>query len=404
MESAQRKSHPDTKSNGARVQPPHVVGVPTDTMNLVFQDPPHRRLVSHVVLLAAMLLLAVVLWPLWQALLFAAILGSVLWPLQKRLRVRLWGRRYVAAAVLTVGVVTLILAPLTVIGIVAVRQAIETTTWVRGALSRGGVHELLRPLPDNIERWLAAVFDKVPSQIKMLPPPAEAGRWAALQIQNVVSTVSAFAFDLGMMLIALFFLLSDGNRLVDWIKKVSPMGPARTQELLTEFRGVARSSIGANFVTGLLQAAVATIGYMICHVPQPLFFGLLTLLTSFIPSVGTSMVSLPLAGLLVLLGHPWAALFLALWALLFVGTVDNLARPLLIKGDLNVHGALVFFSIIGGISVFGLVGVVVGPMAVALFLTMVRFYRRDVRQSLAANDTTVIVGPESDLRVPGGSQ
>jgi predicted PurR-regulated permease PerM len=91
-------------------------------------------------------------------------------------------------------------------------------------------------------------------------------------------------------------------------------------------------------------------------------------------------VSLPLAALLLLMGHPWAALFLALWAVLLVSTVDNFVRPWLIKGDLDVHGALIFFSIIGGISVFGLVGVVVGPMALALTLTMLRFYRRDVRR------------------------
>jgi predicted PurR-regulated permease PerM len=350
--------------------------------------PPHRTLVSNVVLLLALVLLGSVLLPLWQPLLFAAILGSVLWPLQKYLRRRLWDKRYVSAALLTVGVVLLILTPLTIIGIIAVRQAIDTTVWIRSALGRGGVHELLRPLPDNIEHWLAGVFDKVPQQIKMLPPPAEAGRWAALQVQNVVSTVSAFAFDLVMMLIALFFVLADGNHLVDWIKKDSPLGPSRTQELLSEFRVVSRSVIGANFLTGLLQAVVATGGYLIAHVPQPLFFGLLTLLTSFIPSVGTSIVSLPLAGLLVLMGHPWAALFLALWALVLVGTVDNLARPLLIKGDLDVHGALIFFSIIGGISVFGLAGVVVGPMALTLTLTMVRFYRRDVRRTLAASGNT----------------
>jgi len=360
---------------------PHVLVVAYD---VPVPDPPHRTLVSNLGLVAALVLLGAVLWPLWQPLLFAAILASVLWPLQKWLQARLWSRRYLAATLLTIGVVALILTPLTIIGIIAVRQAIETTSWIRGALDRGGIHELLRPLPDNIEHWLSGVFDRVPKQIKVLPPPAEAGRWAAVQLQSVVSTVSAFAFDLTMMLIALLFLLADGSRLVDWLRKVSPLGPPRTQELLKEFRGVARSVIGANFVTGLLQAVVATIGYTIARVPQPLFFGLLTLLTSFIPSVGTAMVSLPVVGLLVLMGHPWAALFLGLWALLLVGSIDNLVRPLLIRGDLDVHGALIFFSIVGGVSVFGLVGVVVGPMALTLTLTMVRFYRRDVRRTLAA--------------------
>jgi predicted PurR-regulated permease PerM len=385
----------------ARIAPPrdrpHVVIVAAE---FPAPDPPHRTVVSHLGLIIALILMGAVLFPIWQPLLFASILGSVLWPLQKRLSPRLWGRRYLASALLTVGVVVLILTPLTIIGIIAIRQAIETTGWIRGAFSRGGVHELLRPLPDNIEHWLAGVFDKVPKQIKVLQP-SDAGRWFATQFQNVVSTISTFAFDLAMMLIALFFLLADGPQLVDWLKRVSPLGPPRTQELLKEFRGVARSVIGANFVTGLLQAGVATIGYAIANVPQPLFFGLLTLLTSFIPSVGTSIVSLPLAGLLVLMGHPWHALFLAVWAVLFVATVDNFLRPILIKGGLDVHGALIFFSIIGGISVFGLAGVVVGPMALTLTLTMIRFYRRDLRRSALAATTPgpVLTGPE--VRTPG---
>jgi predicted PurR-regulated permease PerM len=365
--------------------------------------PPHRAAVSNAVLLASLLLVGVVLWPLWQPLLFAAILATVLAPVQARLRRLLFGRRYPAAVLMTVAVVLLILAPLTVVGIIAVRQAIDTVGWVRGALDRGGVHELIRPLPDHLERWLQGVVERMPRQLKALPPPVEAGRWAALQLQSVVATVSAFAFDLGIMLVALFFLLADGGRLVDWIKRVSPLGPARTQELLGEFKLVSRSVIGANFITGLLQASVATLGYWLSHIPQPLFFGLLTLLTSFIPSVGTAIVSMPLAALLLLLGHPLAALFLAAWSVLFVGTVDNLVRPLLIRGDLDVHGAIVFFSILGGIATMGLAGLVVGPLSLALFLTMLRFYRRDVRHSVAVNGGGARP-TGSDLRVPSRPQ
>jgi predicted PurR-regulated permease PerM len=373
-----------------------------DPVSAVPDTPPHRTAVSNAVLLGALLLVAVVLWPLWQPLLFAAILATVLAPMQAWLRRLLFGRRYPAAVLMTVAVVLLILAPLTVVGIIAVRQAIDTVGWVRGALERGGLHELIRPLPDHLERWLQGVFEKLPGQLKALPPPVEAGRWAALQLQSVVATISAFAFDLGIMLVALFFLLADGSRLVDWIKRVSPLGPPRTQELLGEFKLVSRSVIGANFITGLLQAGVASVGYWLSHIPQPLFFGLLTLLTSFIPSVGTAIISMPLAALLLLLGHPLAALFLAAWSVLFVGTVDNLVRPLLIRGDLDVHGAIVFFSILGGIATMGLAGLVVGPLSLALFLTMLRFYRRDVRHTVA-----VAGGPRpatSDLRVPSRPQ
>jgi predicted PurR-regulated permease PerM len=199
-------------------------------------------------------------------------------------------------------------------------------------------------------------------------------------MQSVLIAISDFAFELAMMLITFFFVLTDGKRLVDWMCAVSPMGAGRTRELLDECRLVARSVIGSNFLTGIAQAAVATIGYLIAGAPKPVFFGLATLLASFIPSVGTAIVALPLAGLLYLMGKPVAALFLAAWALLVVSLVDNLLRPMLIKGDVQIHGALIFFSLIGGILLFGFTGLIVGPLALGVFTSLVRFHNRDVRQ------------------------
>jgi len=338
-----------------------------------------RSTFSNVLLVLSLLILGVVLWPIWQPLLLAAILAGTLAPLQNRLTRLVRGRRHIAAALMTVAVVVLIVTPLAAIAVIAVEQAVDIGKDIRDAVAGGHVHELLRPLPDKIERWLKPVLDRVPAQLRTLRQGegTEAGRWAAVQLQSMVITVSSFAFDLAMMLIALFFLLADGYRLVDWAKKVSPLGPSRTDELLEEFQVVSRSVIGANMVTGMAQAVAATVGYWLANVPQPIFFGLLTLLTSFIPSVGTAVVSVPLVLLLYLLGHPVAALFLLVWSTLLVALIDNFLRPVLIGAEMNAHGALVFFVIIGGIGVFGVAGLVVGPLALAMFLTMVRFHRRD---------------------------
>ena len=350
------------------------------------EQPDRRSTFSNVLLVGSLLILAVVLWPIWQPLLLATILAGALTPLQNRLVRLVRGRRHVAAALMTVAVVVLIVTPLAAIAVIAVEQAVDIGKDIRDAVAGGQVHQLLRPLPDKIERWLQPVLERVPEQLKTLRRggPGEAGRWAAVQVQSIVVTVSTFAFDLAMMLIALFFLLADGHRLVDWAKKVSPMGPGRTDELLEEFQVVSRSVIGANMVTGAAQAVAATMGYWLAKVPQPIFFGLLTLLTSFIPSVGTAVVSMPLVLLLYLLGHPVAALFLLVWSLMVVALIDNFLRPMLISAEMNTHGALVFFVIIGGIGVFGIGGLVVGPLALAMFLTMVRFHRRDVRGAARA--------------------
>ena len=204
---------------------------------------------------------------------------------------------------------------------------------------------------------------------------ASGGKWAWGALSGTLGVLGKFGFQLAMMLIAFFFLLRDGGRLVDWLAESSPLGQ-RTRELLSELRAVARSVLGANFITGAVQAVVATIGFYIGRAPSPIFFGLLTLFSSLIPSVGSALVTLPVAVLVLLLGHKWAALFLAIWALVVVGLIDNLLRPWLIRGGAQLHGALVFFSLIGAIGAVGAVGLFLGPLILTFFLAAVRIDRR----------------------------
>src|SRR5204863_1725844 len=186
---------------------------------------------------------------------------------------------------------------------------------------------------------------------------ATGSRWALGVLSGALAVIARVGFRLAMMLIAFFFLLRDGRALIDWLIGATPLPPDRVREMMREFRAVGRSVLGANFVTGAVQAVVATIGFAIARAPSPIFFGLLTLFTSLIPSVGTALVTFPVAGLVLLLGHPWAALFLAIWGAVAVGLIDNLIRPLLIRGgSQQLHGALVFFSLIGAMSAFGAVG------------------------------------------------
>jgi len=197
--------------------------------------------------------------------------------------------------------------------------------------------------------------------------------------------MALFGIRLLLMLVAFFFLLRDGSALLDWFIGATPLAPERVREMMREFRIVARSALMANFVTAAAQAAVATIGFTIAGAPSPIFFGLLSLFSALIPSVGTTLVTFPVAGLMLLLGHPWSALFLAVWAALVVGLIDNVLRPILIRGQGQLNGALVLLSLIGAMSAFGGVGLFVGPLALAFFLAVVRTRRRD-RETPAAGE------------------
>jgi predicted PurR-regulated permease PerM len=179
------------------------------------------------------------------------------------------------------------------------------------------------------------------------------------------------------MLIALYFLLVRGRDFIAWTESVSPLAPAQTRQLMSEFRKVSYAVIVATVATAAVQAAVAWVGYLIAGVPHPMFFTTLTFFVALIPAIGAAGVCLFAALILVATGHPYMGLFLAVWGVAVVGLIDNIVKPFLIKGDLEMGGAVVFFALIGGIAAFGMVGLLVGPLAVATFLTLLRMYRRD---------------------------
>jgi predicted PurR-regulated permease PerM len=334
-----------------------------------------------VVFLFGLSLLAIgaVAFPLWRPLLIAAVLAGTLSGWHDRLAAAWGDRRSLSAAAFTLGIVVVLLLPLGVAAYFIVEQGVQLVDLVRRTLAAEGLEGLLRPLPDPLERWLRsryhASFEKPSVVFARLDAWARSG-WAMNALASVVSATSEILFSLLMMLIATFFLLRDGHRVVRWLEEATPAPRHELDELLADFAATARSVIGGNVVTGLAQATVASIGYAIAHVPSPAFVGLLTFIASFIPSVGTTLVGLPTVGLLLLLGKTKSAIFLGAWMLVVVGLIDNFIRPMLLRGPANMNGALVFFALMGGILLFGAMGLIVGPLSLAFFLTMTSLLQR----------------------------
>ena len=249
----------------------------------------------------------------------------------------------------------LILLPLTALVLIAVREALHAAGLdQRDAGIERGVAGLVEKLPDPLDGWVRRQLQKIlPGQMQKLQSRiGTSGRWALRDRIGDGEVIGHLLFQLAMMLIAFFFLLVSRHDLVDWLLPSQPPAPDRLRGVLTELRVVARSVLGANFITSAAQAAVATVGFLIARAPSPIFFGLLTLITSMIPSIGSALITLPVAGLLLLTGHRWAALFLMIWALFVVGLIEQFLSPVLIKGGAaNLHGALIFFSLIGAIPI-----------------------------------------------------
>lgn len=319
--------------------------------------------------------------PLWKPLLLAVVLAGALSPINERLTRAVKNRRSLSAALITVGLILVVLGPMSLLGVVLVKQTLHAISFVRRTLEQKGMTGLLAPLPDwleggaraELERWSIPQHD-LPGQLARWPQARQAFGLAA----GMVGSTTHLALMAALMMVALFFLLRDGQMLLGWCEKASTMPPGRLRLILTELRGVSRSVLGAQLGSGLAQAVVSTIGFAIARVPSPLLFGALALAASFIPIGGVAaFVGLPLGGLLWLMGHPGWAIFLVAWTTVLTGLVDNVVRPMLVHGGTHLHGGLVFFALLGGLMTFGPMGLVVGPLALALFQSVSAIQRRD---------------------------
>jgi predicted PurR-regulated permease PerM len=200
---------------------------------------------------------------------------------------------------------------------------------------------------------------------------------AAAAVGGVLSATGSFLFQAAMMLIALFFFLVDGRKLVAWLSDVVPLKRGQLAELLGDFRRVAVAVLFSTIATAGLQAIVALGGYLIARVPNTIFFTLATFLVALIPAVGAASAVVLVALLKLATGHTVAAIFLLVWGVVVVALIDNLAKPLFMRGGMEIHGAVIFFALIGGLAVFGAIGLVAGPLIVSFLIAVVRIYQRD---------------------------
>ena len=344
----------------------------------------------------AVFLLSRVILPFASALFVAAVLAGAVHPLYERLSARMGGRRTLAAGVATLTIILVVILPLAWLAVVLGQEVADGVSYVRKTLRSEGVGGLVNDLPAPLRSAAQKVLDKIPHESQDLTDVAGAqGGRAASAVGGILSATWGVLIQMVMMLIAFFFLLIDGPSLVRWFVDIMPLRRKQTLTLLTDFRKVTVAVLVSSIATSAIQAAVAFVGYLLARVPNAMFFGFVTFLVGLVPAVGAGAVTLGAALIVFLSGRPGAALFLAIWGIVFVGLADNVVKPYLIRGGIELHGAVVFFSLIGGLAYFGPVGLLAGPLIVSFFMAVVSMWKAELKE---AEDES----PEA-LQTPGGS-
>ncbi len=186
-----------------------------------------------------------------------------------------------------------------------------------------------------------------------------------------------------LIVVTMFFLFRDGRRFLRAFSSLTPLSQEYEAVIARKFRDITRAVVLGSLVTALAQGAAGGLAFWILGIPNALFWASAMALFSLVPVVGTAVVWAPWAVYLLLAGSTVKALILVGAAVLFVGMIDNIVRPLFIEGQSGMHTLLVFFSLMGGVAYFGISGLIFGPILVSLCLTFIELFRLEFKTELA---------------------
>ena len=194
--------------------------------------------------------------------------------------------------------------------------------------------------------------------------------------QFVMGSISSFAVNLFVLVFVLYFMLIGGRKMENYLYTLFPFSDQNKDEVLNEINMIVKSNAIGIPLLAVIQGIVAVIGYFIFQTPDPLLFGFLTCIATIIPIVGTALVWVPLAAYMALNGDWVHALGLAIYALLVITNVDNLIRFILQKKLADIHPLITVFGVVIGLSLFGFMGIIFGPLLLSLFLLCIDIFKK----------------------------
>lgn len=205
-------------------------------------------------------------------------------------------------------------------------------------------------------------------------------------INKFSRTTMGLIFSGFVIIFSLFYFLRDGERLIAKIRDLVPINAIHKERIITGFHSMSNAIIRGIFLIALLQSLLATLTLWAFGVKAWLFWGIITLVLSVIPFVGTGAILVPAGIIKIVMGDIGQGVMIILISVCFISLIDNVLRPRVIGQNAGMHDLLVFFSIIGGIFTFGPGGLVIGPLLAAVFLSMVEIYKIEFQSSIAASD------------------
>ncbi len=331
--------------------------------------------VTTVLSYGALLLLGYLVYgitaPFLVPLAWSAVLAIFFYPLHQSLLKRL--KPNLAATVSTLAVTFLLIVPAIVVLFYTTKQAIDA-----GAKAQVVLQSPDKAMPTQMLDWVKAQLPDSMQDADFSDPVKRGAEkvagFLAAKVGALVKNIFAFFLDLFVLLFALFFMFRDGEEISQVMRHLLPFDPNIQEDMMRESKELIFASVAVGLLIAAIQGALGGLAFTLVGIGTGIFWGVLMGFFSLVPVVGSALIWVPAALWLALTGHVWRGLLVLLICGGVAGVADNIIRPLLLRNRTHLNELLLFISVLGGIEVFGLLGLVAGPTILAAAMGIFRVY------------------------------
>lgn len=323
-------------------------------------------------LLSTFIFAILILEPFWEVLVLGISFAIILSPIHvwlQRKKIKSW----VSSLLVVLIFLILFFGPVLGIGTMVFKQ---TQNIYLTAVSNQDIFPFLNQIEDSINKHLPNglninIEDKISAFVFSL----------SNNIANVLSTTLSAFLSFTLMIFAMFYFLKDGLKWKQYFLKLSPLSQEDNYKIIHKITQAIEGVIRGYLFIGMIQGLLMGFGLWIFNVPNPALWGVVTALVSIVPMLGTGVVSIPAIVYLLITGQTPLAIGLLVWATILVGTIDNMLYPYLVGEKIDMPPILILFSVLGGISLMGPIGFLVGPMIMSILHALISIYK-DEYQSI----------------------
>jgi len=322
----------------------------------------------------ALYLCWLMLRPFITVLEWAAVLVIVFYPVHKRLAKKI-KRRGLSAMLSSTLVIVIIVVPLLLVTMALAKELAGAANDLPAQLT-----QLMDPevsIVGRASRWIQnhVAIDAARSQEFVVEQLKPAGTALLGQSLGLVGNMLGAIVKAFFVIITMYYLFRDGDKIVQTLPGALPLNNNQSEAMFARVRKVISASVYGVVTIAMLQGLLGGLAFWALGVPSPILWGTVLAFVCMIPIAGSFFVWLPASLYLILTGHLTKGIILILWGALVISTIDNFLRPKLIKNQTRLHELFVFFSVLGGMSVFGLLGIVLGPVVLAITLGLLDTFK-----------------------------